>query len=112
DYAHALRLMQPIHADWQPGVVKCSALEGHGVPEVGEAVQRYRAARGEAGIARRRGEQARAWLWNEIGETLLASLRRHPDVKRSLAALERQVEAGTLAPSTAARRVLATFLGR
>ena len=38
---------------------------------------------GEKGIARRRAEQARAWMWNEVGETLLAELRKHPEVKQA-----------------------------
>ncbi len=112
DYLNALRLLYPTSAAWMPEVRTCSALEGKGIAEVWDAVGRYRTAQGEAGIARRRGMQARAWLWNEIGETLMAALRRHPEVRQRLAALEREVEAGALAPSAAARRILATFLGR
>ncbi|HJQ57548.1 MAG TPA: methylmalonyl Co-A mutase-associated GTPase MeaB [Vineibacter sp.] len=112
DYLNALRLLYPTTASWMPEVRTCSALEGQGIAEVWQAVGRYRAAKGEAGIAKRRGAQARAWLWSEIGESLMAALRRHPDVKRLLAALERDVEAGTLAPSAAARRVLGAFLER
>ncbi|MCW5748335.1 MAG: methylmalonyl Co-A mutase-associated GTPase MeaB [Alphaproteobacteria bacterium] len=112
DYLHALRLLYPTTAAWMPEVRTCSALEGHGIAEVWQAVGRYRVAQGEAGIAKRRGAQARAWLWNEIGETLMAALRRHPDVRHLLPALERDVESGALAPSAAARRALDTFLGR
>lgn len=112
DYLNALRLLYPSNAVWMPEVRTCSAMEGRGIAEVWDAVGRYRTAQGDAGIAKRRGAQARAWLWNEIGETLMSALRRHPDVRQQLAALERDVEHGTLAPSTAARRILATFLGR
>jgi LAO/AO transport system kinase len=112
DYLNALRLLYPTTAAWMPEVRTCSALEGRGIAEVWDAVGRYRAAQGKAGIARRRGAQARAWLWSEIGETLMVSVRRHPDVRQKLPALERDVEAGVLTPSAAARRVLATFLGR
>jgi LAO/AO transport system kinase len=112
DYLNALRLLYPTTATWRPEVRTCSALEGSGIAQVWDAVGRYRKAQGDAGIAKRRGAQARAWLWNEIGETLMAALRQHPDVRQRLGALERDVESGALAPSTAARRVLATFLGR
>ena len=67
---------------------------------------------GEKGIARRRAEQARAWMWNEVGETLLAELRKHPEVKRLVAGLEREVEAGRTTPAAAARRMLEAFHGR
>ena len=43
---------------------------------------------------------------------LMVALRRHPEVRQRLAGLERDVESGALPPSTAARRILATFLGR
>jgi LAO/AO transport system kinase len=112
DYLNALRLLYPSTATWMPEVRTCSALQGDGIAQVWDAVGRYRAAQGEAGIARRRGAQARAWLWNEIGETLMAALRRHPEVRQRLAVLEHDVESGAIAPSTAARRILATFLGR
>ncbi len=38
----------------------------------------FQQGRGEKGIARRRAEQARAWMRNEVGETLLAELRGIP----------------------------------
>ncbi len=67
---------------------------------------------GEKGIARRRADQARAWMWNEVGETLLAELRKHPEVKQLVAGLEREVEAGRATPAAAARRMLEAFHGR
>ncbi|MBM3621067.1 MAG: methylmalonyl Co-A mutase-associated GTPase MeaB [Alphaproteobacteria bacterium] len=112
DYANALRLLHPSTARWTPEVRTCSAVEGGGVAEVWETAGRFRAAIGEAGIAKRRAAQARAWLWNEVGETLMSALRGHADVKRQVAQLEREVERGALAPSAAARRLLDAFLGR
>ena len=93
-------------------VTTCSAMSGDGVVEIWAIVERFRAAVGEKGFARRRGEQARAWMWNEVGETLLADLRRHPEVKRLVGGLERDVEAGRSTPAAAARRMLQAFHGR
>ena len=42
----------------------------------------------------------------------MSALRTHPDVKRQVAPLEREVERGALTPSAAARRLLDAFLGR
>jgi len=112
DYANALRLLHPTTAQWTPEVRTCSAVDGSGIADVWETAGRFRAAVGEAGIARRRATQARAWLWNEVGETLMSALRSHPDVKRQVAPLEREVERGALTPSAAARRLLEAFLGR
>jgi LAO/AO transport system kinase len=112
DYQHALRMLRSPTAGWTPEVTMASALAGEGVTEVWDVVERFRKAVGPHGIARRRAEQARAWMWNEVGETLLAELRKHPEVRRRVAALEREVEAGKTTPAAAARRMLEVFHGR
>jgi len=89
-----------------------NALSGEGVAEIWQTIERFLAAVGERGIARRRAEQARAWMWNEVGETLLAELRKHPEVKKLVAGLEREVESGRATPAAAARRMLEAFHGR
>jgi len=111
EYRSALRLLRPVTPDWRPPVQLCSGLTGAGVPEVWQTVARYRAALGEAGLERRRADQARVWLRAELTETLLAQLRRHPAVGRRLAALEAQVVAGEVTPSAAARRLVAALAG-
>lgn len=112
DYQHALRMLRSPTAGWTPEVTTCSAQTGEGVAEIWDVVERFNKAVGAAGIARRRAEQARAWMWSEVGETLLAELRRHPEVKRLVGGLERDVEAGRATPAAAARRMLEAFHGR
>ena len=112
DYRHALRMLRSPTAGWTPEVRTASALTGDGVTEVWTTVERFNTAVGEKGIARRRAAQARDWMWNEVGETLLSELRRHPEVKRLVPGLEREVEAGKSTPAAAARRMLEAFHGR
>jgi LAO/AO transport system kinase len=112
DYQNALRMLRSPTAGWTPEVATCSALTGEGVAEVWLTVERFLEAVGEPGVARRRSEQARAWMWNEVGETLLAELRKNPEVKRLVGGLEREVEAGRSTPAAAARRMLEAFHGR
>jgi LAO/AO transport system kinase len=112
DYRHALRMLRSPTAGWTPEVATCSALIGDGVAEIWSIVGRFRDAVGEKGVARRRAEQARAWMWSEVGETLLAELRKHPEVKRLVGGLEREVETGRTTPAAAARRMLEAFHGR
>jgi len=112
DYQHALRMLRSPTAGWTPEVTTCSALTGDGVAEIWSIVGRFRDAVGEKGVARRRAEQARAWMWSEVGETLLAELRKHPEVKRLVGGLEREVETGRTTPAAAARRMLEVFHGR
>jgi LAO/AO transport system kinase len=112
DYKHALRMLRSPTAGWTPEVMTCSAQAGDGVVEIWDVVERFNQAVGAQGIARRRAEQARAWMWNEVGETLLTELRKHPEVKRLVGGLEREVEAGRSTPAAAARRMLEAFHGR
>ena len=112
DYQHALRMLRSPTAGWTPEVATASAITGDGVTQVWDVVGRFLQAVGEKGVARRRAEQARAWMWNEVGETLLAELRRHPEVKRLVAGLERDVESGRATPAAAARRMLEVVPGR
>jgi len=112
DYQHALRMLRSPTAGWTPEVMTASALTGDGVAEVWQVIGRFMEAVGEKGIARRRADQARAWMWNEVGETLLAELRKHPGVKKLVSGLEREVEAGRATPAAAARLMLKAFHGR
>ena len=112
DYRHALHMLRSPTAGWTPEVTTSSAQTGDGVLEIWDVVERFNKAVGEAGIQKRRAEQARAWMWNEVGETLLAQLKAHPDVRRLVGGLEREVEAGRLTPAAAARSMLQAFHGR
>ena len=112
DYQHALRMLRSPTAGWTPEVTTASALTGEGVAEVWQVIGRFMKAVGEKGVARRRADQARAWMWNEVGETLLSELRKHPGVKKLVLGLEREVEAGRATPAAAARRMLEAFHGR
>ncbi len=118
EYRGALHLLQAGDADWRPPVLTCSAVTGKGIAEAWAEVERFRdkfAPGGPGGpgsaIAGKRARQARAWMWSEVSETLLARLRRHPAVNASLADLEARVMAGTLIPAAAARRLLEAFPG-
>ncbi len=113
DYRHALQMLRGASPHWSPKVQLCSALTGKGVPEVWRSVSDFRHALGGAGeIATRRAAQARAWMWSEVGETLMTSLRAHPRVRAAIGDLERAVSEGRLPAAVAARQLLDLFLDR
>jgi LAO/AO transport system kinase len=111
DYQHALHLLRPSTPNWHVEVRTCSAVTGEGIAEVWETVGRFRSAVGQSGIAARRAEQARAWMWNEMGETLLSRLREHQGVRARLPELERAVMEGRATAIAAANELLAIFTG-
>ncbi|MGK9233174.1 methylmalonyl Co-A mutase-associated GTPase MeaB [Inquilinus limosus] len=110
EYRHALALLRGT-GGWTPPVLQCSALENRGIDKVWDTIGRFRAQMGEA-LAERRAEQARSWLWRELGDGLLDALRSHPAVAAALPGLEADVVAGRLLPTAAARRLLGRFLER
>ena len=118
EYQGALGFLRPPSPAWRPPVLLCSATTGAGVAEVWDAAGRFRAAMGDGGaqgggaLAAKRAEQARAWMWSEVSETLVAALSARPEVARQLAGLEDQVRAGTITPAAAAARLLEAFRGR
>ncbi len=98
---------------WTPCVIACSSLEGHGLDEIANAVERHRATLSQAGaLEAKRAAQARAWLWREAEDTLMATLRADERLAPAVDALEAEVAAGTLTPGAAARRIVRRLLGR
>ena len=112
-FAGALNLLRPASPNWRPPVLTCSALNGTGIGQVWETVEAFRARMSECGdLPARRGDQAAAWMWNEVGDSLRAALQANPAVARLIPGLEAKVSAGTVTPGAAARKLLAAFLGR
>ncbi len=111
DFGHAMRLLTPRSRKWRVPVETCSALQGEGIAEVWETVQRHRdtLSRDDEFTARR-ANQALAWLWTEISESLLLRFKQHPVVERRLRELEDRVIRGSVAPSVAADELIGTFL--
>jgi LAO/AO transport system kinase len=112
EYRHALTLLRPPSKDWRVPVLTCSAATGAGVPEVWETIGRYRDIQTASGaLSVRRADQAKAWMWSEIAETLTDAFKRHPAVRADLARCEQEVIEGSVTPTAAARALLGKFLG-
>jgi LAO/AO transport system kinase len=99
-------------ARWQTEAIQISGLKGEGLDIFWGAVTRFRDAQTASGrLAARRQQQALAWMWERIDAGLKQCFGRHPAVRMRLDETARRVRAGQLAPSTAARELLATFGG-
>ena len=110
DYGHALHLVRSSDAGAIDRVRTCSALLGDGIDEVWSTVTALVGAlRASGELDARRTEQARAWMWSEVTETLLDDLRRDAAVRDRIGTLEADVSSGRMSPAAAAREVLAAF---
>jgi len=110
DYGAALHLLRAASSDWHPEVMTCSSLLKSGVGEIWETVGIFsKSVRTSGEFAKRRQAQAKAWMWDEVNETVARALRHDINVAAILPELEALVENGELAPTKAARTILEKF---
>lgn len=113
DYANAVHLLRPKWESWATEVLSVSALTHAGIDEVWQAIERFTdVLRGSGELDAARSQQALAWLWSEIGDTLLDRFREDGAVSESIASIEAQVASGALSPTRAARSLLDLFSRR
>ena len=110
EYTAALHLF-PAPADgWAPPVVTCSALTGEGIAAVWDIVLAHREQMEANGhFARRRRQQALAWMRELVGLGLDAAFRTDAAVAAALPALEAAVAEGRTTAFAAARELLDRF---
>ncbi|MFZ0229282.1 MAG: methylmalonyl Co-A mutase-associated GTPase MeaB [Mycobacterium sp.] len=103
----AIRLIYPRETLWRPPVLTMSALEGTGLEELWETVERHRQVLSDAGDfeARRRAQQV-DWTWQMVRDTVLDRVLSNPAVRKGRADVERQVLTGELTPALAAQQIL------
>jgi LAO/AO transport system kinase len=84
-----------------------SALEGTGLDELWDTVERHRDVHTEAGDfeARRRAQQV-DWTWQMVRDTVLERVLSNPAVRKARADVERRVLTGELTPALAAQQIL------
>ncbi|ANW64639.1 ATPase/protein kinase [Mycolicibacterium murale] len=108
----AIRLIYPPNSVWLPPVLTMSALEGTGLAELWETVEKHRQVLTEAGEfeARRRAQQVE-WTWSMVRDTVLDRVLAHPGVRDIRREVERQVRDGELTPALAAQQILDAAAG-
>jgi LAO/AO transport system kinase len=112
DYAGALELIRPTANDWKPRVLSASALQSKGIVEVWQTILDHRSmmkANGE--FARRRRDQARAWMWKLVEEGIGRIFREQSGMAEAIAREEEAVAAQQKTPAAAARGLLDRFGG-
>ena len=110
DYASAVHLLRPKWNAWATEVLACSALNQNGISEIWESVETFTAAvTADGELADARSQQATAWLWSEIGDSLIDQFRSDRRISAVLPSAEDDVGKGRITPTRAARDLLARF---
>jgi LAO/AO transport system kinase len=112
ELSSVIRLIYPRDTLWRPPVLTMSALEGTGLAELWDTVERHRKVLTEAGEfeARRRAQQV-DWTWQMVRDTVLERVLSNPEVRKIRADVERRVLAGELTPAMAAQQILKVASG-
>jgi LAO/AO transport system kinase len=106
-YEMALDLLQSSSPSWKPPVLTCSAQEWTGIEEIWKTVLDHRELLAGSGeLAEKRRRQAIDWMWSLIDEGLKERFARHPEIKKQLPRITREVEHGSLSPTTGADNLL------
>lgn len=109
---NGLHLFPPKPSGWTVPVELCSALEGSGLPELWEHIQRYKRHTQLKGYWQtHRRAQAAYWLEESLGRQLRQLFDEHPTVQAAYQRFRGQVLAGQLSPFEASRRLVALFTG-
>ena len=91
-------------------MLQLSALKGSGLADFWAAITRFRTLQTANGrLAARRQQQDQAWMWSLIDAGLKRRFKAHPAVTSALPQLTGDVQAGRVAASVAARRLLDLF---
>lgn len=106
----AIRLIYPRETLWRPPVLTMSAVEGAGLPELWETVERHRQTLIDAGEfeLRRRAQQV-DWTRQLVTDAVLERALSDPAVREVRTAVERRVLSGELTPALGAQQILATI---
>jgi LAO/AO transport system kinase len=106
-YENALQMLQAPSPSWKPPVLTCSALEMTGIAEIWQTVMKFHQKLGASGeLVDKRQKQALDWMWSLVEDGLKERFYTHPEIKKRLAKITREVAKGKTAPTLAADKLL------
>ena len=113
DYRSAVQFLASRFDEWQTPVMTCSSLNNEGITEIWAQVDAFKKVLSETGrLQQCRAEQAKAWMWSEMTESLVTDLKADQRIKSLVPDIESAVLAGELPATVAAQRVLNLYKDR
>ena len=109
-FQNALHLFPPHESGWSPEAITCSAVEGNGVPEIWDMVERYIDFTKENGyFNEKRTRQAKYWMYESINEHLRNHFYQNETIEKLLPRFEEQVLKDEISSFVAANKLLETY---
>ena len=111
EYWKALHLLPSTKTSWTPQILRCSSLEKRGMDKIWDSVKSFRKELQNSGEwKKQRQTQTGKWLWSLVEEGLLTNFRNDPNIQKQIPELEKAVNSGKMLPTTAARKMLDTWI--
>ncbi len=110
EYKNALHFFAAAESQWETKVEICSALSGFNIDKVWEMIQEYVGFTKESGFfALNRAKQEKRRMHQSIAEKLRSSFYENPEIKKSIALYEKQIDTATINPYKAAQEIFSQF---
>ncbi len=94
-----------------PSVIACSSVTGQGIDTILDALLNAHAnSKKSSKFESRRSKQMLHWFHQEVQDQLLDAVKRNPTLAKLISDAESAVAKGTIAPSTAAGRIVEKFI--
>ena len=111
EYRKALHLLPSTKTSWIPQILRCSSLEKRGIDKIWDSVKSFRKELQNSGEwKKQRQTQTGKWMWSLVEEGLLTNFRNDPNIQKQIPELEKAVNSGKMLPTTAARKMLDTWI--
>lgn len=109
-FRSALHLYPPKENGWSPPVMRCSATEGSGIPEIWEMIEGYAAtSRKDGSFEKKRNAQNLQWLRQRIEASLMSGFYRDPQVQKAYEDFKDKVIRKEVSPGRAASELLRMY---
>jgi len=110
EYKNALHLFPPTTNNWDVPVLSCSSIEKTGLPEIEEAITRFRNTMKSSGFfVQNRKKQNENWLNQNLFDRLKSEFLNTAGIPEKLVQLKEEVASGNISPFKAAKILIDRF---
>lgn len=110
EFANAVRLLPPPASHWNTAVMSCSSTEKSGIAEIWDMMTAYKNHVTASGyFAENRAEQSKFRLYQSLNNMLLNDFYQHPQIKKILTQIEKEVSANKISSYVGAQKIIELY---
>ncbi len=111
EFTNALHLYPPSESGWIPGVMTCSARDGHGLDEVWDIIISYMDYAKKSGYFQdNRNHQAIARMYDSIHESLKSEFYNFPGMAKKIEGYKQKILQNKISSYQAAQKIMESYL--